>query len=213
MSSVANLVDRPLQFVCCISIYLPYSIIMNKQGLSNRSDMQWYVIKVQSNREKSIRDSLLRRIKRDGFESMFGQIIVPVERFVDTKLGKKRVVEQKLFPGYLLVEMVLDDDTWFLVRNVSGVGDFTGSSGKPVPMHEAEIAKILSRNDSQVTVPSIHLSTFGAGDAVVIKDGAFDGFKGVIHSVDNILNKVTVLIEIFGRPTPISLESWQVRAE
>ena len=97
---------------------------------------------------------------------------------------------------------------FLVIALVAAVFGFGGIAAGAV-----EIAKILSRNDSQVTVPPIHLSTFGAGDAVVIKDGAFDGFKGVIHSVDNLLNKVTVLIEIFGRPTPISLESWQVVAE
>ena len=177
---------------------------------TKQSEMKWYVIKVQSNREKSIRDSLIRRIKRDGMESMFGQIVVPVEKIVDKKSGKSRITEQKLFPGYLIVEMILDEETWFLVRNISGVGDFTGSSGRPIPMHEEEISRILVRQETSVPIPAVPVSIFRSGDSVIIKDGAFDGFKGLVDSVDDCSSKVTVLIEIFGRPTPINLESWQL---
>ena len=183
---------------------------MNEVKDTMQSEMKWYVIKVQSNREKSIRDSLIRRIKRDGMESMFGQIVVPVERIVDNKSGKRRVTEQKLFPGYLIVEMILDEETWFLVRNISGVGDFTGSSGRPIPMQEEEISRLLARQESSVPVPAVPVSIFRSGDSVTIKDGAFDGFKGLVDSVDDCSCKVTVLIEIFGRPTPIDLESWQL---
>ena len=172
--------------------------------------MQWYVIKVQSNREKSIRDSLIRRIRREGMESMFGQIVVPVEKIVDNKSGTRRVTEQKLFPGYLIVEMILDEDTWFLVRNISGVGDFTGSSGQPVPMQAAEISRILARQESSTPLPAVPVSVVRSGDSVTIKDGAFNGFKGLVDSVDDSSCKATVLIEIFGRPTPIELESWQL---
>ena len=91
--------------------------------------MKWYVVKVQSNREKSIRDSIQRRVKRDGLDSCFGEIVIAVERVVDSKSGKKRISEQKLFPGYLMVQMCLTEESWFLVRSVSGVGDFTGTSG------------------------------------------------------------------------------------
>jgi transcription termination/antitermination protein NusG len=178
------------------------------------TDMKWYVVKVQSNREKSVRDSLLRRIKRDGMESFFGQILVPVERHVENKSGKNRVTEQKLFPGYLLVQMVLNEDTWFLVRNTGGVGDFTGAAGHPAPMHDAEIESILSRQVAATApVPIARQLNYAAGDSVTIKDGAFSGFKGVVDSVDVGNAKVTVLIEIFGRPTPVDLESWQVTVE
>lgn len=183
---------------------------MDKIDDAKQPEMKWYVVKVQSNRERSIRDSLIRRVKRDGMESMFGQIVVPVEKMVDNKSGKRRVTEQKLFPGYLIVEMILDEETWFLVRNISGVGDFTGTTGRPIPMHEAEISRILARQESNVPIPAVPLLNFRNGDSVIIKDGAFDGFKGVVDSVDDCSCKVTVLIEIFGRPTPIDLESWQI---
>jgi transcriptional antiterminator NusG len=183
---------------------------MSNDEVASQSEMKWYVIKVQSNREKSIRDSLIRRVKRESMESMFGEIVVPVEKVVDNKSGKKRVTEQKLFPGYLIVEMVLNDETWFLVRNISGVGDFTGSAGHPIPMHESEISRIRARQNSNVPVPAAAVSLFQSGDTVTIKDGAFDGFKGVVDSIDESSCKVTVLIEIFGRPTPVDLESWQI---
>lgn len=172
--------------------------------------MKWYVVKVQSNREKSIRDSIQRRVRRDGLDSFFGEIVIAVERVVDSKSGKKRITEQKLFPGYLMVQMCLTEESWFLVRSVSGVGDFTGASGKPTALDDAEAAKILRHQQGTVEVPSHVLPAFKAGDVVKICDGAFDGFTGSVGGVDVAVNRVTVLIEIFGRPTPVDLELWQV---
>lgn len=97
-------------------------------------EMEWFVLKVQSNREKSIRDSLLRRIKREGLEHKFGEVIIPTEKVKETKGGKTRVTERKLYPGYIMIHMILNDETWYLVRDTSGVGDFTGAAGKPIPM-------------------------------------------------------------------------------
>lgn len=174
------------------------------------TDMKWYVVKVQSNREKSIRDSLIRRIKRDGMDAFFGQVLVPIEKHVESKSGKNRVTEQKLFPGYLLVQMILNEETWFLVRNTSGVGDFTGATGRPAPMHDSEIDGILSRQHLAAPIIPVKQLNCRIGDTVTIKDGAFTGFKGQVDSVDDGNGKVTVLIEIFGRPTPVDLESWQV---
>ena len=178
------------------------------QGLEE--SMKWYGVKVQSNREKSIREAILRRIKRDELEVFFGEIVIAVERVVDNKQGKRRVTEQKLFPGYLLIQMLLNDETWFLVRNVSGVGDFTGTSGRPSALDDAEAAKIVHRQQSVVSEPVRNLPVFGLGDSVKICDGGFDGFTGVVGGVDDSAGRVSVLIEIFGRPTPVDLEFWQV---
>ena len=101
-------------------------------------DKLWYVLKVQSNREKSIRDSLLRRIKMEGLEADFGDVVIPTEKIVETKGGKRKVREQKLFPGYMMIQMRLSEETWYLVRDTSGVGDFTGAAGQPSPMNETE---------------------------------------------------------------------------
>uniref|UniRef100_A0A7C4QR17 Transcription termination/antitermination protein NusG n=1 Tax=Schlesneria paludicola TaxID=360056 RepID=A0A7C4QR17_9PLAN len=173
--------------------------------------MRWYVLKVQSNRERSIRDSLLRRIRQEGLEQYFGQIVIPTEKLVETKGGKKRVTEHKLYPGYLMVQMVLNDETWYLVRTTSGVGDFTGAAGKPIPMLEHEIQRMLGLEQHKKEEGPLKVKVdFQTGDHVKIKDGAFESFEGTIDSIDEANGKITVLIQIFGRPTPVDLEYWQV---
>jgi len=172
---------------------------------------QWYVLKVQSNRERTIRDSLVRRIRQEGLEEFFGEIVIPTEKVVETKSGKKRVTEQKLYPGYLMVQMELNDDTWYLVRSTSGVGDFTGSAGKPIPMQGSEIQKMLGRELSKKEEAPLKVKMeFQSGDHVKIKEGAFESFEGTIEAIDDASGKITVLIQIFGRPTPVDLEYWQV---
>lgn len=170
----------------------------------------WYVLKVQSNREKSIRESLVRRIKREGLEDDFGEVIIPTEKVVETKSGKKRVTERKLYPGYIMIQMNLNDETWYLVRDTSGVGDFTGSAGKPIPMQEHEITQMLGREEDKGTEPAKIKIDFSPGDTVKIKDGTFESFEGSIDAIDEANGKITVLIEIFGRSTPVELEYWQV---
>jgi transcriptional antiterminator NusG len=172
--------------------------------------MQWYVLKVQSNREKSIRDSLVRRVKREGLEDSFGEIIIPTEKVVDTKGGKKRVSERKLYPGYIMVQMVLNDDTWYLVRDTSGIGDFTGAAGKPIPMHEDEIKRMLGLEETKEAEPAKIKIDLAPGETVKIKDGTFESFEGSVEAIDEASGKITVLIEIFGRSTPVELEYWQV---
>jgi transcriptional antiterminator NusG len=174
-------------------------------------EMQWYVLKVQSNRERTIRDSLLRRIRQEGLEAHFGQIMIPTEKLVETKGGKKRVTEHKLYPGYLMVQMVLNEETWYLVRTTSGVGDFTGSAGKPIPMLDHEIQRMLGMEQEKKDEAPLRVKVdFSAGDHVKIKDGAFESFDGTIDGIDEANGKITVLIQIFGRPTPVDLEYWQV---
>ncbi len=179
---------------------------------STQQPLQWYVLKVQTNREKSIRDSLLRRIKREDLEDFFGEVIIPTEKIAETKGGKKRVTERKLFPGYLMIQMSLNDDTWYLVRDTSGVGDFTGAAGKPIPMEQHEIDRMLGQEaEKEVDQPRVNID-FSPGDVVKIKEGTFESFEGTIDVVDEASGKVTVLIEIFGRSTPVELEYWQVES-
>jgi transcriptional antiterminator NusG len=173
--------------------------------------MLWYVLKVQSNRERTIKDSLLRRIRRDGLERFFGEIVIPTEKVVETKNGKKRTTERKLYPGYIMVNMVLNDETWYLVRDTGGVGDFTGAAGKPLPMREEEINALLNRQSkTDEGEPAKVKIAFARGDTVKIKEGTFESFEGSIEGVDEASGKVSVLIEIFGRSTPVELEHWQV---
>ncbi len=176
--------------------------------------LHWYVLKVQSNREKSIRDNLVRRIKRDGYSDYFGEIVIPTEKVVETKGGKRKIREQKLFPGYMMIQCRLTDETWFLVRDTSGVGDFTGAAGRPLPMQEHEIERMLGAEaaageEEKPHRPVVKFS-IAVGDVVKVKEGAFESFEGSIDSMDETTGKVKVIIEIFGRPTEVELEHWQV---
>ena len=180
------------------------------QETADPAEMRWYVLKVQSNREKSIRDSLQRRIKRDHLEEYFGQIIIPTEKVVETKSGKKKVREQRLYPGYIMIEMILNDDSWYLVRDTGGVGDFTGAAGKPIPMQASEIERMLGRETNKKEEPAKVKIDLGVGDTVKINEGAFESFEGSIEAIDEANGKISVMIEIFGRPTPVELEHWQV---
>lgn len=170
----------------------------------------WYVLKVQTNRENSIRKSLERRIAREGLEEYFGEVIIPTERIVETKGGKKKVREQKLYPGYVMIQMMLNDETWYLVRDTSGVGDFTGAAGKPHPMDESEVERMLGLEQQKEEEPTKVKIEFRVGDVVKITTGPFETFEGEIDSIDEATGKISVLIEIFGRPTPVELEYHEV---
>jgi len=181
-----------------------------QDAVPTTDQMYWYVLKITSNREKSIRDNILRRVRQEGLEEFFGEIVIPTEKVVENKNGKKKVTEHKLYPGYLMIQMVLNDDTWYVIRSTSGVGDFTGSAGKPIPMQEHEIQKMLGRQEQRQEEPAKVKVDFQTGDLVKIKDGAFESFEGAIDSIDEVNGKISVLIEIFGRSTPVDLEYWQV---
>ncbi len=185
------------------------------EGEEEEPQQAWYILKVQVNREDSIRDALLRRIKIEGVEESFGEIVVPTEDVAEfNKSGKRRVVKKKLYPGYILVNMAINDDTWFLVRETPGVGDFTGSAGKPTPMEPQEVERILKigakeedgGNQIKTAIP------FRTGDRVRVKDGYFQNFEGDVEGIDEANGRITVMINIFGRSTPVELEHWQVEA-
>ncbi|GIX00113.1 MAG: transcription termination/antitermination protein NusG [Pirellulaceae bacterium] len=177
--------------------------------------MEWYIIKVAFNREDSIRDALMRRIKLSGMEDLFEEILVPTEDVVTfTRDGKRRVIKRKLYPGYIMVRMVLNDDTWFLVRETPGVGDFTGPGGdKPIPVEASEVAKFLPPEESDEEEGETTLKTaipFKVGDRVRVKEGNFQNLEGEVEKVDEANGRVTVIISIFGRSTPVELDHWQI---
>ena len=178
---------------------------------------KWYVLKVQSNREDRIRESLERRVAIEGVQDLFGDIIVPTERVSEIKAGKKRVSERKLYPGYLMINMVdptlqENEAAWFLVRETPGIGDFTGSAGKPVPMEPHEVERMLGRETSkQEEQPRLKID-FQPGEQVKVKEGTFENFEGSVDAVDESNGRVTVMINIFGRSTPVELEYWQVES-
>ncbi len=175
-------------------------------------EMDWYILKVQSNREKSITEALERRVKIAGLDEYFEQVVVPTEKVTEFKGGRKRVVNRKLYPGYILVHMHINDDTWFLVRETPGIGDFTGSGGKPTPMLAHEVQRIIVTEEEQADeAPKLKIS-FIVGDRVKINEGTFESFEGEVSSVDQTSGHITVMINIFGRSTPVELEYWQAEA-
>jgi transcriptional antiterminator NusG len=177
----------------------------------DEGNKRWYVLKVQSGREDSIRESLERRVAIEGLEEFFGEIIVPTEKVSEIKGGKRRVSERKLYPGYIMIQMELNDPTWYLVRDTPGVGDFTGAAGqKPMPMLEHEVEKMLGRETAkEETQPRLKID-FHPGDTVKIKEGPFENFEGNVEAVDEANGRVTVVVNIFGRSCPVELEYWQV---
>jgi len=171
---------------------------------------EWYIVKVQSNREESVKQALLRRVRIAGLEGFFGDVIVPTETVVEFRAGKKRSVKRKLYPGYIVVHLELNEDTWFLVRETPGIGDFTGSAGKPTPMLPHEVQRIVSKGETKADeAPKLKIA-FSIGDRVKINEGTFDNFEGEVESIDQANGRVTVMINIFGRSTPVQLEYWQV---
>jgi transcriptional antiterminator NusG len=174
--------------------------------------MDWYILKVQSNRERSIAEALERKMKIEGFDRYFDQVIVPTEKVTEFKAGKKKVVERKLYPGYIVVHMHINDATWFAVRETSGVGDFTGAGGKPTPMLASEVARIIQTEEEETSeAPKLDIK-FAAGDKVKVKEGNFESFEGEVNTIDEASGRVTVMINIFGRSTPVELEYWQIEA-
>ncbi|WP_233200097.1 transcription termination/antitermination protein NusG [Blastopirellula marina] len=175
-------------------------------------EMDWYILKVQSNREKSICANLWRRVKMAGLESYFDQIMVPTEDIVEFKNGKKKITKRKLYPGYIVVHMAINDDTWFLVRETGGIGDFTGAAGRPTPMLSHEVERITKKAESEEAgeEPVKTNIRFKLGDHVRITEGTFENFEGDVEGIDETNGRVTVMINIFGRTTPVEMEHWQM---
>ena len=159
---------------------------------------RWYVVHAYSGFEKSVQRALAERIRRAGMEEKFGQLLVPVEEVVEMKSGQKSISERKFFPGYVLVEMEMDDDTWHLVKNTSKVTGFVGGTAtKPTPISEKEVAKIMQQMQEGVEKPKPKV-LYEVGEMVRVKEGPFTDFN------------VKVAVSIFGRATPVELEFSQV---
>ncbi len=178
------------------------------------AEMDWYILKVQSNRENSICDGLRRRVAVAGLDRFFGEVLVPTEDVAEFKNGKRRVVKRKLYPGYIVVHMAINEETWFLVRETPGIGDFTGAAGKPTPMLPHEVDRIVKaiRPEEDGGEPIKTAIPFKPGDRVRIKEGTFENFEGDVELIDEANGRVTVIINIFGRSTPVELEHWQIES-
>jgi len=174
-------------------------------------ELVWYVLKVQSSREDTIRDALQRRVKIQGLQNYFGQIVVPTEKITEIRNNKKRVVERKTYPGYIMVQMELNEKTWFVVRETPGVGDFVGAHGTPTKMTETEVNQMLHQEEEKTTAeaPKVRIPV-ERGDRVKIRDGPFENFEGTVEEVIEGRGLVKVMLIIFNRPTPVDLEYWQV---
>ncbi len=171
---------------------------------------QWYVVHAYSNYEHKVKESLKERIKRFGLEEKFGEILVPTEEVVEMREGQRRKSERKFFPGYVLVQMEMDDETWHLVKEVPKVlGFIGGSSDRPAPITEKEAMAILNRVQEGVDKPRPKI-LFEPGEVVRVTDGPFNDFSGVVEQVNYDKNKVRVAVQILGRSTPVELDFGQV---
>jgi transcription termination/antitermination protein NusG len=180
-----------------------------------RPGMDWFTLRVASNKENSVRDTLLRKVSIEGMTHLVGRILVPTEKTKTIKGGKTKITETKLYPGYVFVEMALDEngripqDVFFLIKETTGVGDFVGTAGKPTPLKEHEVEKLHKDSRKPEDEPTVKL-TFEKGEHVSIKEGPFQGYEGTVDEVMPEKGMVRVLVTIFGRQAPIDLEEWQI---
>jgi len=171
---------------------------------------KWYVVHAYSGFEKSVQRALVDRIARQGMQDKFGQILVPVEEVVEMRAGQKSISERKFFPGYVLVEMEMDDQTWHLVKNTAKVTGFVGGTAtKPTPISEKEVQNILNQIQEGVEKPRPKV-LFEVGEVVRVKDGPFLDFTGNVEDVNYDKSKLRVSVTIFGRSTPVELDFGQV---
>ncbi|OGV74531.1 MAG: transcription termination/antitermination protein NusG [Methylophilales bacterium RIFCSPHIGHO2_02_FULL_57_10] len=172
--------------------------------------MRWYVVHAYSGFEKSVQRALQERINRSGMQDKFGEILVPVEEVIEMKGGQKSITERKFFPGYVLVQMVMDDDTWHLVKNTPRVTGFVGGTNlKPTPITDKEVADIMQQMQEGVEKPKPKV-LFENGELVRVKEGPFTDFNGVVEDVNYEKSKMRVSVTIFGRATPVELDFSQV---
>jgi transcriptional antiterminator NusG len=172
--------------------------------------LQWYVVHAYSNYEHKVKSSLEERIKRHGLQERFGEILVPTEEVVEMREGQRRKSERKFFPGYVLVQMEMDDETWHLVKEVPKVlGFIGGSSDRPAPISDREAQAILNRVQEGVDKPRPKI-LFEPGEVVRVTDGPFNDFSGVVEQVNYEKSKVRVAVQILGRSTPVELDFGQV---
>eukprot|EP01137_Pigoraptor_chileana_P027677 Opistho-2@10549 len=172
--------------------------------------MRWYVVHAYSGMEKAAERNIIERINRAGMQDKFGRILVPTEEVVEMKNGQKRTTERKFFPGYVLVEMVMDDDTWHLVKHTNKVTGFVGGAkNRPAPISEEDVQKIVNQMQEGTDKPR-HKVEFVVGEYVRVKEGPFTDFNGTVEEVNYEKNKMRVSVTIFGRATPVELEFSQV---
>lgn len=176
---------------------------------------EWFVLRVQSNREDKVKKGLVELVKIRGLEKLVSSVLVPTENVSEIKGGKKRVIERKIYPGYIMAEVEVDDqgqipkEVWFLIRETPGAGDFIGGRNKPVPMSKNEVDRLLSEMAQKEEKPRAKIE-FHEGEKVRVKEGPFENYDGIIEEVLPASGRVKVMLTVFGRATPVELEYWQV---
>ena len=173
------------------------------------SQKQWYIIHTQTGQELKVKAALEGKIQTGAAGTLVGSVLVPTERVTEVRAGKKRISERKFFPGYILVEMEMTDESWHLVRTTQGVTGFIGAGRRPVSLSPEEVAEILKQTEERKDKPTPRV-TFQKGEGVRVIEGPFTNFSGVIEEVNTARGKLKVLVSIFGRQTPVELEFWQV---
>lgn len=171
---------------------------------------RWYVVHAYSGFEKSVQRALIDRVNRSGMQDSFGQILVPVEEVIEMRAGQKTVTERKFFPGYVLVEMEMNDESWHLVKSTPKVTGFVGgTANKPAPISEKEVEKIMAQMQEGVEKPKPK-TLFEVGEMVRVREGPFTDFNGNVEEVNYEKSRLRVSVTIFGRATPVELEFGQV---
>ena len=173
-------------------------------------DMRWYVVHAYSGMEKAVERNIVERIQQAGMQSKFGRILVPTEEVVEIKNGQKKTTERRFFPGYVLVEMIMDDESWHLIKHTNKVTGFVGGArNRPAPISQEDVLKIVNQMQQGTDKPR-HKVEFLVGEFISVKDGPFTDFNGTVEEVNYEKNKMRVSVTIFGRATPVELEFGQV---
>ena len=183
---------------------LPQDLKTSRQS----GEKNWYVIHTYSGYEEQVRDNLLQRIESFGMEDKVFDVVVPKEKQIEIRNGKRRTVEKRIFPGYVMVDMIVTDDSWFVVRNTPNVTGFIGFGVRPTPMSKEEIDRIKKRMGVEEPKYKIEVDV---NDLVQITDGALKGFEAKVEGVDQDKGKIKVLVNMFGRETPVTLDFLQVK--
>ncbi len=173
------------------------------------STKQWYIIHTQTGQELKVKGSLESKIQAGVLGEQISKVLVPTERVAEVRAGKKRITERKFYPGYILVEMEMTDDSWHLVRTTPGVTGFIGAGRRPVHLSEEEVAEVLRQTEERKDKPTPRV-TFQKGEGVRVIEGPFTNFSGVVEEVNAARGRVKILVPVFGRQTPVDLEFWQV---
>ena len=190
------------------------------EEVAEGSPMKWCVLRVSSNREDTVRDAIEKKVESENLRTKIGQVLVPKEkrqvgRGHSRGKGAKKKIDKKLYPGYIFIELVLEEngsvseDAWFAIKETPGVGNFIGSTGRPVPMAQEDVDKMLQQVEKAEEGEPISVD-FNKGDQVKIKEGAFENFEGVVDEILPDRGLARVITTIFGRPTPVELEFWQI---